>query len=95
MRTIELNPRQVVSWESGTRHEETATPEPFGAERAAAIWAQRLLQGAVEHAMTKPEVAYVYAVWDTMGGSSCWMSAFYAILNGQIEAEQAAYDSIE
>lgn len=57
-------------------------PTPFDRGRAAQIWAARGLQNTVTHAMTPGEVAFVTALWDTMGGSSCWMSAFYEILNG-------------
>ena len=58
------------------------TPTPFGVERAREIWAQRGSQHEVESKMTDGEKAYVKAVWDALPGESCWMTAFFLILNG-------------
>jgi hypothetical protein len=34
--------------------------------------------------ITPGEYAYVTSVWDTMADNTCWMSAFYAILQGKV-----------
>lgn len=58
-------------------------PTPFGVERARAIWAARGLCNDISRAVTPGEDAYVKQVWDTLPGSSCWMTAFYLIMNGK------------
>ena len=33
--------------------------------------------------LTAPEKQQIRIVWDTLPGSSCWMSAWYCVRNGQ------------
>jgi len=61
---------------------------PFSQDRAREIWAQRGMQNTVSHAMTGSEIAYVKAIWDTLPGNSCFMSAFFLILNGQVDEKR-------
>jgi hypothetical protein len=58
-------------------------PTPFGVERAKEIWAARGMCNDISRVVTPGEDAYVKLVWDTLDGASCWMSAFYLILNGK------------
>jgi hypothetical protein len=57
-------------------------PTQFGVDRAKAIWAARGWCNDVSRAYTPGEDAYVKQVWDTLPGNTCWMSAFFLILNG-------------
>lgn len=52
-------------------------------ERAREAWEQRGLQNNLDGRLTPEEYAYVKRVWDTLPGTSCWMSAFFLILNGK------------
>lgn len=73
-------------------------PTPFGKERAQEIidaakaaticgpWSDKL-----RDVMTDGEIVYVLAVWDCCSGSSSFMSAFYHVLQGNIEAYQEAF----
>lgn len=60
---------------------------PFSAERAAEIWAKRGLQNTIpDSAMTTAERDFVKEVWDAIPrGTSCWMDAFFLILNNQLD----------
>jgi hypothetical protein len=83
-REIKLTPRRIVRWYPGGSRvvHENITPTPFSRERAEDIWeARRGLEQALT--MTLEEEAYVHAVWDTMSGSSSFMSAFHVIRGGK------------
>jgi hypothetical protein len=86
MQTINFSPRKIVRWDNGRTVHLNITPKPFGKERAEEIYASRSpWQGCVTKQMTLEEEAYVMAVWDTIpSGSSCFMSAFFEILNGRV-----------
>lgn len=58
-------------------------PTPFGVDRAQEIWNARGAQWALD--LTPGEAAYVHFVWDEIqDGSSSFMTAFLAILNGKV-----------
>ena len=77
-------------------------PVKFGQERAQELveaaraaakygpWSDRL-----QDQMTDGEIVYVLAVWDTLSGSSSFMSAFGQIWHGNIEAFEKAYAEVE
>jgi hypothetical protein len=84
-KTIDLSPRTVVHWQGGKRTDhEGIVPTPFDQKRAQEIWAQRGLCYSLDGVITEGESAYVSALWDTMPGYTCWMSAFFEILNGRV-----------
>jgi len=59
-------------------------PTPFGSKRAEEIWENR--GHCWDLRLTPGEDAYVHKVWDTMPGHTCWMDAFFRILNGPEES---------
>jgi len=59
-------------------------PTPFGSTRAQEIWASRGFCWDLDKRLTPGEDAYVRKVWDTMSGTTCWMDAFFRILNGKV-----------
>lgn len=80
---IDVSPRRFVWFEDGRRFESTVTPEPFDAARAREIAAHGV--SSYDNAMTRGETAFVDAVWAAIpDGSSCWMTAFWKILRGQV-----------
>jgi hypothetical protein len=60
-----------------------AAATPFGVERAEEIWARRGLQNKVT--VAEGEDTYVSELWAQMDGNTCWMTAFFEILNGRIK----------
>ena len=76
-------------WVQGDKR--TVQPVAFGQERAEAVMAEARtlarcgpVSDQVERLLTDGEAAYVRAVWDCMGGGSCWWSAWCEILNGRV-----------
>jgi hypothetical protein len=61
-----------------------AEPTPFGQARAAAIWAGRGCQGAVDHLMTDGEDEFVHAVWNLLPGYCTWQDALLRIVRGEV-----------
>lgn len=59
---------------------------PFGQARAQEIWDARGPQWSVHP--TEGEDAYVQYVWSTMPGHTCWMDAFFRILNGTVVRDE-------
>jgi hypothetical protein len=57
-------------------------PTPFGQKRARELWAERG-QASSFPTVTPGENAYVKLVQDRLDGDSCWMSAFFNILQGR------------
>ncbi len=82
---IDLRPRHVTLWKNGRPFRSIVTPQPFGQERAKELWSKVRPVMDVFYNATVEEIAYVNAVWATLGGSSCRMDAFFEILNGRIE----------
>ena len=60
-----------------------AEPTPFDQKRAEELWEGRGLQWSMKH-LTPGEDSYVATVWDSMPGDTCWMDAFFSILQGRV-----------
>lgn len=67
----------------GMKNSSRVTATPFAIDRARIIWATRGLMNDVSRVVTPGEDAYVKKVWDTLPGNTCWMSAFFLILQGK------------
>jgi hypothetical protein len=62
----------------------TATPEPFGRERAQEIWSRRGLACDFTGVLTPGEDAYVRQIWDTLDGDASFIVAFEMIRHGRV-----------
>lgn len=85
---IDLSPRRVTGWSHGVKKVyENVIPTPFSQDRAKEIQekTKHFLQGpTLQQVMTNEEIAYVFAVWDSIPDRrSSFMTAFNAIKEGK------------
>lgn len=62
-------------------------------QTAIEVWNNRGLQNDITSVVTPEQDAYIRAVWATMPGTTCYMDAFFEILNDRID-ESTMFDAI-
>lgn len=50
-------------------------------ERAQELWSKRRFAADMSEDMTPEEDQFIRSIWQTMPSSSCWMDAFFRVLN--------------